>query len=431
MEKAYFDENIREYELTKHISLRLSFPFAFLQLRTTGRCEIEIPEWLFDLDFPGHYMRRIRTVSLTLPCVAGPYTGVHCRLTLIDSVTRIDPELNPPPHGCCCPLPPCECDHDCEPGGYRLCPDDPRMVRIFGEREAIATSEGQNDPGLFELSFNDPRYLPFEYMGAVSRWRIELPPQNNYFAPDSLTEAAIHFKYTSREGGEALREAAMRAARCRLPGDGWAFFDARHDFQDAWELMHRPRQDEHGRRTLAIHLSRRFFPFLPRDPQIRIDCVTFSFQVEQDQEHKCPEFDGCPCPEPRIPGWHKVTLRQPRRSGEDHRREGSHSSEHFLCYADGARRGLYIGVSDLEGLVFRRGSGAYHLEFELPGEIGEIAEAYLIFRYEAVELCCCDPVYAAHAADHAPPSPPTRGRGQVGQQPVILFGEHQIDPPTF
>jgi hypothetical protein len=160
MEKAYFDENIREYELTKHISLRLSFPFAFLALRTTGRCEIEIPEWMFDLDFPGHYMRRIRAVSLTLPCVAGAYTGVHCRLTLIDSVTRIDPRLDPPQHHCCCPPQPCDCDHDCEPGGYALCPDDPRMVRIFGEREAIATSEGQNDSGLFELSFNDPRYLP-------------------------------------------------------------------------------------------------------------------------------------------------------------------------------------------------------------------------------------------------------------------------------
>jgi len=165
MEKAYFDENVREYELTKHISLRLSFPLAFLRLRTTGRCEIEVPEWMFDQDFPGHYMRRVRSVSLTIPCVAGPYTGVHCRLTLIDSITRIDPRLDPPPHACCCPPQPCACGDDGRSAGYRLCPDDPRMVRIYGEREAIATSGGQNDSGLFELNFSDPRYLPFEYMG--------------------------------------------------------------------------------------------------------------------------------------------------------------------------------------------------------------------------------------------------------------------------
>jgi hypothetical protein len=61
MEKAYLDHNCREYELTKHISLRLSFPLEFLRLKLTGRCEIEIPEWMFDLDYPGQYMRRIRT----------------------------------------------------------------------------------------------------------------------------------------------------------------------------------------------------------------------------------------------------------------------------------------------------------------------------------------------------------------------------------
>ena len=38
-----------------------------------------------------------------LPCVTGPYTGVHCRLTLIGSTTRIDPRLRAPAHECCCP----------------------------------------------------------------------------------------------------------------------------------------------------------------------------------------------------------------------------------------------------------------------------------------------------------------------------------------
>ena len=46
---------------------------------------------MFDLDYPGMYMRRIKNVSLTIPCVTGPYTGVHCRLTLLSSTTRIDP----------------------------------------------------------------------------------------------------------------------------------------------------------------------------------------------------------------------------------------------------------------------------------------------------------------------------------------------------
>ncbi|MCY7282514.1 MAG: insecticidal toxin complex protein, partial [Cyanobacteria bacterium CAN_BIN43] len=173
MEKAYYDENVREYELTKHISLRLHFPMAFLQLKTTGYCEIEIPEWMFDLDYPGHYMRRIKNVTMTIPCVVGPYTGVHCRLTLLSSKTRVDPRLIDPPHTCC---------HDDRwKNGYQAMPDDSRIVSMYGATEAIATSSGQNDSGMFELNFRDERYLPFEFSGAVSRWRIELPLENNQF----------------------------------------------------------------------------------------------------------------------------------------------------------------------------------------------------------------------------------------------------------
>ena len=139
MEKAYCDLNRREYELTKHISMRCSFPREFLRLKLTGRCEIEIPEWMFDLDYPGHYMRRIKNVTLTIPCVSGPYNEVHCRLTLLRSGTRVNPLLSPPA-ACCC--------HCRQRGnGYEACPHDPRVVREYGAIEAIATSTGQNDAG--------------------------------------------------------------------------------------------------------------------------------------------------------------------------------------------------------------------------------------------------------------------------------------------
>ena len=193
MEKAYRDCNRREYELTKHISLQRDFPVEFLHLKTTGRCEIDLPEWMFDLDYPGQYMRRIKNVTLTIPCVTGPYTGVHCRLTLLSSTTRIQPWL-PGPVGACCheEHERCECcdgrDRDEREDlaeRYRPLPGDPRIVRSFTATDAIATSSGVNDAGLFEVSFRDERYLPFEFAGAISRWRIELPPENNQFDFDT------------------------------------------------------------------------------------------------------------------------------------------------------------------------------------------------------------------------------------------------------
>ena len=58
---------------------------AFGQINTWHRWEE-----LFDLDYPGHYFRRIKSVSLTLPCVAGPYTNISCTMRLLKNSLRIN-----------------------------------------------------------------------------------------------------------------------------------------------------------------------------------------------------------------------------------------------------------------------------------------------------------------------------------------------------
>src|SRR5262249_1993489 len=64
MEAAYLDQNARELELTRHISLQLLNPEQFEALKQSGTCQFWLPEWLFDLDFPGHYMRRLKSVAI-------------------------------------------------------------------------------------------------------------------------------------------------------------------------------------------------------------------------------------------------------------------------------------------------------------------------------------------------------------------------------
>ena len=44
LEMAYHDNNKRELELTKHVSLRQLNPVALLSLKATGTCQVEIPE---------------------------------------------------------------------------------------------------------------------------------------------------------------------------------------------------------------------------------------------------------------------------------------------------------------------------------------------------------------------------------------------------
>ena len=72
---ALLNSNQRELELVRHVSLRQLDPLALLSLIITGTCTATVPEWLYDRDRPGLYMRRIKSVALSIPSVVGPYTS--------------------------------------------------------------------------------------------------------------------------------------------------------------------------------------------------------------------------------------------------------------------------------------------------------------------------------------------------------------------
>jgi len=70
----------------------------------------------------------------------------------------------------------------------------------------IATSTAQNDGGMFDFSFADARYLPFEGAGAVaSEWRIALPKTFRPFNYDTISDLVLHVSYQAETDG-ALRD---------------------------------------------------------------------------------------------------------------------------------------------------------------------------------------------------------------------------------
>ena len=373
MEKSYFDENAREYELTKHISLREHFPLEYLRLRTTGYCEVDIPEWMFDQDYPGMYMRRMRCVTMTMPCMTGPFNNVNCRLTLLSSVTRIDPRLDPPAHHCCC-----DRRHLSE---YELCPCDPRAVRQYDAREAIATSTGKNDSGMFEMNFHDERYLPFEYRGVVCRMRIEAPIDNNFHDPDTLADAILCFYHTAREGGPMLRRAANENARKHLPGEGWCFFDVRHDFPDSWELLRMASSQEQERekgkekrhKQLNLRLTRRMFPYVPGCPDLRIEGITLLFEARQPR-HDCCEVGECACLKLQLRDSYEVglLLKPECEAGRRHDRIEA------ACVTSEGCSNLYVGEYKID---VPRIVGDVPVTFEFPHDVEEISRVFLFCHF--------------------------------------------------
>jgi hypothetical protein len=224
MEMAYHENNKREYELTKHISLLQLSPLALLQLRTAGRCTISLPEELFDMDGPGHYFRRIKTVAVSIPCVAGPYTSINCTLTMLKSSIRTKPMLT---------------DGSYERSGT----EDDRFNDSFGSLQTIVTSTGQNDSGLFETNLRDERYLPFENAGVISEWQLALPADPSKKEPcqfdyNTISDVILHVRYTSREAGGSLKSGAISNLKTRIEAaqanGSVRLFSIRHEFPTEW-----------------------------------------------------------------------------------------------------------------------------------------------------------------------------------------------------
>lgn len=250
MELAYHEQNQREYELTKHVSVLQVDPLALIQLRTTGRCTVRLPESLFDMDGPGHYFRRIKAVAVSIPCVTGPYTSVNCTLTLLKSSIRKTAVVG---------------------DEYaRTSTEDARFSDNFGSIQSIVTSSGQNDSGMFETNLRDERLLPFENSGVISEWQLQLPanPSKNdprQFDYDTISDVILHLRYTAREGGGLLRTGSLASIR-ELMSESLAagsarLFSVRQEFPTEWARFLNQTPAANQRFRLTLDLRDEHFPF--------------------------------------------------------------------------------------------------------------------------------------------------------------------------
>jgi hypothetical protein len=164
LEKACLDNNQRRLEIVKTISLNTDFPESFTNLKNNGECIFGFLNE-FDKDYPRHYRRKIHSLLVSLPALLGPYQNIHATLTQTSSRTDLKGDGVP--------------------------------TSDFRPNQKIAISQGINDSGVFELSFYDERYLPFEGTGAVSDWHLEIPIDSNPGLHQNLTDVVIELRYTA------------------------------------------------------------------------------------------------------------------------------------------------------------------------------------------------------------------------------------------
>ncbi|TDV59423.1 Tc toxin subunit A [Pseudomonas sp. LP_7_YM] len=122
----------------------------------------------FDKNYPGHYLRQLKHVSVSLVMESGQQLEeLSAILTQAANMTLVEPDLQ---------------------GAEYLysegtTPPPESIKRNLRAQQQIALSSQVQEDGLgygpgdwvYELMFHDGRYLPFEGTGAISQWQLEIP----------------------------------------------------------------------------------------------------------------------------------------------------------------------------------------------------------------------------------------------------------------
>jgi len=262
MEKAFMDQNTRQQEITQSFSLFQINPAALLHLRQTGKFgdvslplnEVWIPEIAFDLLYPGQYQRVIKSVRISIPCIAGPYTNISAKLTLKNSLIR-------------------KRDMTIKSPFTTVIIETP-----VAKDTSITTSSSQNDGGVFELNFRDERYLPFEGAGAISKWQLELPNGIRSFDYNTISDVIFHISYTAKDDAKFrdVVENQMKANFLSAASQGLPrLLSLKNDFPDEFYRMKSDNSTFSVKNELKI--DKMFFPYFASHFKIGFkDCAFYT-----------------------------------------------------------------------------------------------------------------------------------------------------------
>lgn len=201
LDQYAFDSEKRRLNLNQTFSLSRLFPIEFETLRKTGVLSFATTLGMFDEGFPGHYMRLIKKVRVSVIALIPPTLGIRATLST---------------------------------GGLsRVVTGDPGFptVVIRQDPQAVALSSPATSTGVFELDAQSDMLYPFEGMGVDANWVFELPPAGNPFDFDTLFDVLLTFDYTALSNTE-LRERTVKQLPSRIISDrSWS---VRRELPDVW-----------------------------------------------------------------------------------------------------------------------------------------------------------------------------------------------------
>ena len=217
MDKAYTDKNDRRLEIEKTVSLMGLAPYELINLKTKGICNFSLNEKLFASDYPGHYCRRIKSITISIPAVVGPYQNIKATLTQKSNKIVLSPSK--------------------QTVSYLITgkgePESGTLTTNWRPNQQVALSRGTNDTGVFELNFQDERYLPFEGTGAISEWELHMPVASNRIDFESISDVIIKMNYTALDGGKNYYDEVTDLPALQV-AENSVYFNCNQNFASNW-----------------------------------------------------------------------------------------------------------------------------------------------------------------------------------------------------
>jgi hypothetical protein len=264
MDKAYSDRNNRRLEIQKTVSLMELAPYELINLKTKGSCNFSFVEKLFDEDYPGQYCRRIKSISITIPAVVGPYQNIKATLTQKSNKIVLEPSI--------------------KTVKYLLTGEDAPeagvLITNWRPNQCIALSGGVNDTGVFELNFQDERYLPFEGTGAISDWELLMPIAANRINYESISDVIIKINYTALDGGRDFYSQVTSLAALQKVNNS-VYFNCEQNFSSQWfQLLNTPPVNQH--QTLMFSPGKSLI--VPHIDNMVVDLLYLQLDVPQNTD---------------------------------------------------------------------------------------------------------------------------------------------------
>lgn len=228
LDQHAFTTDERKLQLSKTFSLAQMAPVDFQKFRETGVLPFTTLMEYFDRDFPGHYLRLIQSVQVSIIALVPPVDGVKATLR--------------------------------SNGISRVISGEPQFAEteIRRQPESIAFTSPIGATGLLELRPDPAKLRPFENMGVAATWTLELPKAANQFDYNSIADVFLKIDYTALES-QAYREQVVQRLDRNFSAD--RVFSFRRELSDQWYDLNHPELVEDERRMIVnFSTTRADFP---------------------------------------------------------------------------------------------------------------------------------------------------------------------------